>query len=141
MFLSKYLIVNFKIYFDRKEVNKMARSVSIREIYFYIVCLIAIIIFIIGLIGLADGITNYLKPNSYMTKENIIPSYKDQYPTMSDEELNKLMEKEIANSLANERNFALKSMIRNAIMIVIAIPLFAFHWKKAQELWRLNLAD
>ena len=76
-----------------------------------------------------------------MTEANIIPAYKGQYPTMSDEELNKLMEKEIANYLANEINFALKSMIRNAIMIVIAIPLFAFHWKKAQELWCLNLAD
>ena len=76
-----------------------------------------------------------------MTEANIIPAYKGQYPTMSDEELNKLMEKEIANYLTNERNFALKSMIRNAIMIVIAIPLLAFHWKKAQELCCLNLAD
>ncbi|MCL5987035.1 MAG: hypothetical protein M1371_10830 [Actinobacteria bacterium] len=119
----------------------MARNVSIREIYFYVVCLIAIIIFIIGLVGLADGIINYLKPNTYMTISNLIPSYKTQYPTMSDEELNKLMEREIANSLANERNFALKSMIRSAIMIIIAIPLFAFHWKKAQQLWHINLAD
>lgn len=117
----------------------MARNVSIREIYFYIVCLIAIVIFIVGLISLADGIINYIKPNSYVTKENLMPSYKTQFPAISDEELNKLMEKEIENSLANERTFALKSMIRSAIMIIIAVPLFAFHWKKAQELWRLNL--
>ncbi|MHB1347887.1 MAG: hypothetical protein ACYCXK_10405 [Candidatus Humimicrobiaceae bacterium] len=117
----------------------MARSVSVREIYFYIVCIISIIIFIIGLVGLSDGIINYLKPNTYLYQEKI--PYETQYPNLSEEEINSLMEKEIANSVANERTFALKSMLRNTIMIIIAIPLFAFHWKKAQELWRLNLAD
>lgn len=117
----------------------MARSVSVREIYFYIVCIISIIIFIIGLVGLSDGIINYLKPNTYLYQEKF--SYETQYPNLSEEEINNLMEKEIANSVANERTFALKSMLRNTIMIIIAIPLFAFHWKKAQELWRLNLTD
>ena len=117
----------------------MARSVSVREIYFYIVCIISIIIFIIGLVGLSDGIINYLKPNTYLYQEKF--PYETQYPNLSEEEINNLMEKEIANSVANERTFALKSMLRNTIMIIIAIPLFAFHWKKAQELWRLNLTD
>ncbi len=125
----------------RKEGNKMARNVSIREIYFYIVCLIAIVIFIIGLVGLSDGIANYIKPNSYMTKASIAPSYQSQNSTLSAEEINKMVEEEIANSLANDRNFALKSILRNSIMIVIAIPLFAFHWRKAQQLWHINLAD
>lgn len=103
----------------------MARSVSVREVYFYIVCVIAIVIFIIGLVGLSDGIINYLKPNTYIYQEKM--PYQAQYPNLSDEEIDKLMQQEIANSLANERSFALKSMLRNAIMIVIAIPLFAFH--------------
>ena len=51
------------------------------------------------------------------------------------------MRQEIANSLENERSFALKSIFRNTIMIIIAIPLFAFHWSKAQQLWHNNLAD
>ena len=117
----------------------MARSVSVREIYFYIVCLIAIVIFIIGLVGLSDGIINYLKPNTYIYQEKM--PYQTQYPNLSDEEIDKLMQQEIANSLANERSFALKSMLRNAVMIVIAIPLFAFHWKKAQQLWHISLAE
>lgn len=115
----------------------MSRNLSVREVYFYIVCLIAIVIFIIGLVGLSDGIINYLKPNTYIYQEKM--PYQAQYPNLSNEEIDKLMQQEIADSLANERSFALKSMLRNAIMIVISIPLFAFHWKKAQELWRLNL--
>ena len=117
----------------------MARSVSVREVYFYIVCLIAIVIFIIGLVGLSDGIINYLKPNTYIYQEKM--PYQAQYPNLSDEEIDKLMQEQIANSLANERSFALKTILRNTIMIVIAIPLFAFHWKKAQQLWHINLAD
>ena len=117
----------------------MARNVSVREIYFYIVCLIAIVIFIIGLVGLSDGIINYIKPNSYIYQEKL--PYQQQYPDLSDEEINKLMQQEIVNSLANERSFALKTILRNTIMIVIAIPLFAYHWRKAQQLWHINLAD
>lgn len=119
----------------------MKRNVTIREIYFYVICVIAIVIFIIGIVGLAGGIVNYIKPNTYMTKGSLLPSYQEQYPTMSDEELDKLIETEIANSVANERTYALKSIINNGIMIVIAIPLFAFHWKKAQELWRAGATE
>lgn len=119
----------------------MQRRVFVREIYFYIVCVIAIIIFIIGIIGFADSIANYIKPNTYMTKAGIMPGYREQYKDMSDQELEALIEEEIQSSINNERNFAFKSIIRNSIMIIIAIPLFAFHWKKAQELWKLNMQE
>ena len=117
----------------------MARNVSIREIYFYIICLIAIIIFIIGLVGLSDGIINYIKPNTYIYQEKI--PYQQQYPDLSDEEIDKLMAQEIENSLNNERSSALKSILRNTIMIIIAVPLFAYHWRKAQQLWHISLTD
>ncbi|MDD3520664.1 MAG: hypothetical protein PHU65_05430 [Actinomycetota bacterium] len=117
----------------------MQRRVFVREIYFYIVCVIAIIVFIIGIIGLANAIVNYIKPNTYMTKSSMMPGYKEMYEDMSEQELNALIEEEMQSSIANERNFAFKSIISNSIMIIIAIPLFAFHWKKAQELWKLNM--
>lgn len=110
----------------------MPRNVSVREIYFYILCLIAIVIFIIGIVGLSEGIINYIKPNTYIYREKM--PYQQQYPNLSDEETDKLMRQEIANSLVNERSFALKGILRNTIMIIIAIPLFAFHWRKAQQL-------
>jgi hypothetical protein len=116
----------------------MQRRALVREIYFYIVCVIALIIFVIGIIGLAGAIANYIKPNTYITKASMMPGYKELYKDMSEQELNALIEEEVQSSVNNERNFALKSIITNSIMIVITIPLFAFHWKKAQELWRLN---
>ena len=119
----------------------MQRRVLVREIYFYIVCVIAIIIFIIGIVGLAGAIANYIKPNTYMTRASIMPGYKEQYKDMGEQELEALVEEEIQSSINNERNFALKSIINNSIMIIIAIPLFVFHWKKAQELWKLNMQE
>jgi hypothetical protein len=117
----------------------MARNVIVREIYFYIICLIAIIVFIIGLVGLSDGIINYIRPSTYIYQEKL--PYRTEYPDLSEEEIDKLIQQEKANSIANEKNFALKSILRNSIMIIIAIPLFAFHWRKAQQLWHISQAD
>ena len=119
----------------------MQRKVLVREIYFYVVCLIALIIFIIGLIGLGSGIVSYIRPSVYVTKANIMPGYREQYKDLSEQEINALAEEEIQNSIDNERNFAIKSLINNSIMIVIAIPLFIFHWKKAQYLWKLEKSE
>ncbi len=119
----------------------MQRKVLVREIYFYIVCLIALVIFIAGLIGLSGGIVNYLKPSTYITKANIMPGYREQYRDLSEEEINTMADQEIQNSIDNERGFALRSLINNSVMIVIAIPLFIFHWKKAQYLWKLEKSE
>ena len=66
----------------------MARRVYFREIYLYIVCIIAIIIFIVGIITVYNGAINYVKPTTYMTKSSIMPMYSaDQYQDLSKEEI------------------------------------------------------
>ncbi|MBM3709920.1 MAG: hypothetical protein FJW61_05820 [Actinobacteria bacterium] len=115
----------------------MARRVYFREVYFYIVCLIALILFIVGLVMLFNGTLDYIKPTMYATPENIAPMYKDQ--NLTQEEIDKLVEKEINNSLNIEKNRAFKDLLRGALLVVIAIPLFVFHWKKAQVMWHISL--
>ena len=53
--------------------------------------------------------------------------------------LDKMVDEEIATSVGNERIMALKGLFRGVLLIIISIPLFIFHWKKAQSLWHLNL--
>ncbi len=117
----------------------MARRVFIREIYFYIVCLVALIIFIIGIVNIYDNAINYIRPSTYMTRGSILPSYQQQYPGLSDEEVNKLIDDEMTSAIDNERIFAVKGLFRGVLLVIIAIPLFAFHWRKAQIMWRLNI--
>jgi hypothetical protein len=118
----------------------MTRRVYFREIYFYIICIVAIIIFIIGLIMTYDGTINYVRPTTYMTKPSVAGMYsQEQYKNLSSEEINKLVEEEINASLQNERDIAFKNLFRGVLLVIIAIPLFAFHWRKAQQMWTLSL--
>ena len=118
----------------------MTRRVYFREIYLYIVCIIAIIIFIVGLIMIYNGTIDYVRPTTYMTKSSIVTMYStEQYPDLSAAEINRLAEEEIDASIQSAKDLAFKDLLRGVLLVVIAIPLFAFHWKKAQAMWNINL--
>lgn len=117
----------------------MARRVYFREIYFYIVCLISLIIFVVGLVMLFNGTIDYIRPTTYTTKANVEPMFKEQGQNLTQEEIDKLVEEEINNSINIEKNRAFKDLLRGALLVVIAIPLFVIHWRKAQAMWCINL--
>ena len=118
----------------------MARRVYFREIYFYLICLVSIIIFIVGLVMAYDGIINFLKPTTYMTKPSVASMYsQDQYKNMSSSEIDKLVTEEINANLQNEKDMAFKNFLRGVLLVVISIPLFVLHWRKAQQMWVLSL--
>lgn len=116
----------------------MARRIYFREIYLYIVCIIAIVIFIIGIISVYDGSVDYIKPVTYMNKPSIITMYSEQYENLTRDEIEQLAEEEINTSIQTEKDRAFKDMLRGVLLIIIAIPLFAFHWRKAQAMWLIN---
>ena len=118
----------------------MTRRVYFREIYFYIICLAAIIIFIVGLVMAYDGIINFVKPTTYMTKPSVASMYtQEQYKNLSSSEIDKLVTEEINANLQNEKDMAFKNLLRGVLLVAISIPLFAFHWRKAQQMWVLSL--
>ena len=121
----------------------MARKVYIREIYFYMVCLISIILFIVGLSTTAENIVSYINPTTYSTRVSIVPAYKTDpnSSTMSDAEINRIADEEIAMQINNEKIMALKNLLRGVVFLIIAIPLFTVHWMKAQSMWRLSSSD
>ena len=119
----------------------MTRKVYIREIYFYLVCLVAIIIFIIGAVNLGDSIVSYLSPATYVTRSSLEPMYKEQYSNLSQEEINKMIDQEIASSIRMERIMALRGIFRGGLLLIIAIPLFIFHWRKAQSMWFMKIVN
>ena len=118
----------------------MARRVYFREIYLYIVCLIALVIFIVGLVMVYNGAINYIRPTTYMTKSSILTMYsQEQYQNLSKEEIDQLAEEELNASLQNGKDMAFKDLLRGILLVIIAILLFAFHWRKAQGMWRMSL--
>ena len=118
----------------------MTRRVYFREIYFYIICLVSIIIFIVGLVMAYDGTINYVKPTTYLTRPSVASMYsQEQYKNLSSSEIDKLVDEEIDANLQNERNLAFKNLLRGVLLVVISIPLFIFHWRRAQQMWVLSL--
>lgn len=118
----------------------MARRVFFREIYFYIVCLIAIIIFIVGLLTAYDGAISFVKPTTYLTRPSVASMYsQEQYKNLTAEEIEKLVDEEINANIENEKNMAFKNLLRGVLLVIISIPLFIFHWRRAQQMWVLSL--
>ncbi|MCL4385582.1 MAG: hypothetical protein M1479_06110 [Actinobacteria bacterium] len=118
----------------------MTRRVYFREIYFYIICMVAIVIFIIGLVQVYDGAINYVKPTTYLTKPSVASMYsQEQYKNLTAEQIDKLVQDEINASIENEKDMAFKNLLRGVLLVIISIPLFAFHWRKAQQMWKLSL--
>ncbi|HEY4696137.1 MAG TPA: hypothetical protein VIH13_04535 [Candidatus Hydromicrobium sp.] len=118
----------------------MTRRVYFREIYLYIVCIIGIIIFIVGLVMVYNGAINYVKPTTYMTKSSIVTMYStEQYQNLSKEEIDRLAEEELNASIQSGKDIAFKDLLRGVLLVIIAIPLFAFHWRKAQAMWHISL--
>ncbi|MFZ3107139.1 MAG: hypothetical protein WA105_07165, partial [Candidatus Hydromicrobium sp.] len=71
---------------------------------------------------------------------SIITMYStDQYQNLSKEEIEQLAEDELNASLQSEKDIAFKGLLRGILLVIIAIPLLAFHWKKAQAMWRTSL--
>ncbi len=118
----------------------MTRRVYFREIYLYIVCIIAIIVFIVGLIMVYNGTIDYVRPTTYMTKSSIVAMYStEQYPDLSTDEIEQLAQEELDASIQSAKDLAFKDLLRGVLLVVIAIPLFAFHWRKAQSMWNIGL--
>lgn len=118
----------------------MSRRVYFREIYFYIICMVSIVIFIIGIVQVYDGAINYVRPTTYTTKSSVASMYsQEQYKNLTAEQIDKLFQDEINASIKNEKDMAFKNLLRGVLLVIISIPLFAFHWRKAQQLWTLFL--
>ena len=87
-----------------------------------------------------NGTIDYVRPMTYMTKPSIVAMYStEQYPDLSEEEINQLAEEEIDASIQSAKDLAFKDLLRGVLLVVIAIPLFVFHWKKAQAMWIIGL--
>lgn len=116
----------------------MARKVLVREIYFYIVCLIAIVLFIVGIIDTYYGTVDYIKPSTYYYGFDPRITQPEQNSSIDEDKLEELIEKDREQYIANEKLNSLKRLFRGVLLIIIAIPIFSYHWTKAKQLWNLE---
>lgn len=116
----------------------MSRPITIREIYLYAVCLVTLVMIIIGGIMFLTSLVQAIfvsPPPPYMGDiETEIRMRQEQMGSdMSKEEIREQIEAESKQMAAQERYWRMQSLINAVIMMVVAAPVYFYHWRKVQR--------
>lgn len=120
------LIVGFALTATMKdEVFTMSK---LRNVYLYLVSFVALMMILIGLIFTVQNITDVLFPTNYYYET--VPIEKEK--TMSEEEKKSYEESRRINE-QNQRNQDKKDVAKSIAVVVVALPTFAYHWRKIEK--------
>ena len=99
---------------------------SLRNLYLYLVCLITLIIVIFSAVGVVRGAVELVYPDpNYFGFESIPDGEKG----LTEEEIAE-REKAAADS---QRRSALLGIVYSGTLLLIAGPLYVYHWRRIQE--------
>lgn len=99
---------------------------SLRNIYLYLVCLITLIMVIVAVVGLVRNVVELMYPDPYAYVE---PAPQDQQDADFDAEY---YAAERERSEASQRRYTVLSLVGNAAMLLVAGPLYVYHWRKIE---------
>lgn len=101
---------------------------SLRNIYLYLVCLITLIMVIVGSVGLVRGVVELVYPDPYVSGYMERPIEGKGEDGMSDEE----WERQQKLGADSSRRYAILSLVGNGALVLIAGPLYFYHWRKIE---------
>lgn len=93
-------------------------GVDWRSLYLYAVCLITLLVVLFSTVAFINGAINAIFPD---------PGYVDIYSTP------KPSAPALATQEANNQRQAFKSMFSSLTTVVIAAPLYLYHWREAKK--------
>ncbi len=97
---------------------------SLRNIYLYLVCLITLIMVIVSVVGLVQNTVRLVYPEvGYYYSE---PMKEGEGLTAEEIERQRELDEERA------RQQAIYSLVGNAAMLLVAGPLYIYHWRKIE---------
>jgi hypothetical protein len=97
---------------------------SLRNIYLYLVCLITLIMVIVSVVGLVQNTVRLVYPEvGYYYSE---PMKEGESLTAEEIEEQRALDEERA------RQQAIYSLVGNAAMLLVAGPLYIYHWRKIE---------
>lgn len=96
----------------------------IRIIYLYVVSFISLSMLVAGIVATVSSITEYYFPTNYVFfREEQTSSYYYSTDDVSKSEIDK----------RNEQRKQIKEIATDVAIVVLAIPLYTYHWKKIQK--------
>ena len=115
-------------------------SLKIRNVYYYAVCLITLIICIFALTGLVDGITDLLVPyQGYIpSPTNLARQYEDLSPKIKEdisyqEWAKQEKEMRIQREKTNRQHRLIKDIVKSLTLLLISLPLYIYHWRRVRS--------
>lgn len=119
-------IVGFVLITSMKE--EVLTMSKLRNVYLYLVSFVALMMILIGLIFTVQNITDVFFPtnNYYET----IPLDKDGKISDADK---KLYEENKKTNEQNQRTQSKKSVAKSIAVVIVALPTFAYHWRKIEK--------
>lgn len=116
-------------------------STRIREIYYYAVCFVTLIITIFALTGVVNTVAEmaYPYPQYTPSKLEIIQMSEKQNTDVSDPEtMQQLLEQEqkmqIERDKAARQHQVARQLSRNLSLLLVAVPLYLYHWRRVRKL-------
>jgi len=106
---------------------------SLRNIYLYLVCLITLIMVIVAAVGFVRAIVDIAYPDpGYVSYVESIPTDVNGDPVYTEEQWAKYQADQKAATAASTRRYAVLTLVGNVAMLLIAGPLYVYHWKKIE---------
>lgn len=109
----------------------MAIAWNIRNIYLYLVAFVTLMLMLFGIAQMIDGLVGVLYPPPEYGPP--ILSKPPQEIDVTPEEWQKRVEQERENEMKRQRYYEIKKVVRNGAMILVALPVYLYHWRKIQK--------
>ncbi|SFP61173.1 hypothetical protein SAMN05660464_3680 [Geodermatophilus dictyosporus] len=99
----------------------MAERLTLRNVYLYLVCLVALVISIFATVQLVRGVVSLAYPDP-------------GYGYVGDPVLDDETERELAEqAVESQRRFEVLEVVTAGTTLLIAGPLYAYHWRRVQR--------
>jgi hypothetical protein len=107
---------------------------NIRILYLYVVSFLALMAIIYGVVSLVEKVTNYFYPVDYVYNQPYVNSYDEKNYTIQDEnEYTTQNDYDVTIQRDNVQVRTLREMFTAIAIILVAVPLYGYHWTLAQK--------
>ena len=101
---------------------------KLRNVYLYLVSFVALMMILGGLIFTVQNITDVIYPTNYYYEN--YPVDKGSALTAEEKKLNEENKKKYDE---NRRTESKKSVAKSIAVVLVALPVFAYHWRKIEK--------
>lgn len=118
---------------------------TVRSVYFYLVSFVMLLTFVFGSVGVINSVIDFLQPDyaEYQLQDptnelRIREELRRSFPEASADEIARWaadrVQQAYSRDAAVRRFHRWAGLIRSAVLVAVALPVYLYHWRRAQRL-------